>query len=63
MGVLLWVLADGLLTQSDQAPIIGLAIVLTLLGLIGAAAMSRELDILTALARLKLGPWMAIGFR
>ena len=62
LGVLLWVLVDGLLTPSDQAPIIGLAIVLTLLGLIGAAAMSRELDILTALARLKLGPWMAIGF-
>lgn len=62
MGVLLWVLADGLLPRSDQTQVIGLATILTALGLIGAAAMSGDLDVRTALARLKLGPWMAIGF-
>lgn len=62
MGVLLWGLADGLLPQSDQAQLIGLATILTALGLIGAAAMSADLNVRTALAQLKLGPWMAIGF-
>jgi hypothetical protein len=62
MGVLLWVLADSPRRWSGQVEVIGLATTLTALGLIGAGAMSGELGILTALARLKLGPWMAIGF-
>jgi hypothetical protein len=62
VGVVLWGLSDGLLPQSFQASVIGLATLLTVLGLIGARLMSGDLGVLTALARLKLGPWMAIGF-
>jgi len=62
MTVVLWGLSDGLLPQSDQAQVIWLATILAALGLIAAAAMSGELGVFTALARLKLGPWMAIGF-
>ena len=62
MSVLLWVMTDGIFSRSEKAQVIWLAIMLTALGCLGAAAMAGELDILTALARLKLGPWMAIGF-
>lgn len=62
VGALLWFLADGFLLQSAQSQVIVLATMLTALGLIGAAAMSRGMEVWTALARLKLGPWMAIGF-
>lgn len=62
MGVLLCFLIEGLRPLSDQAQVIMVAAALTALGLIGAAAMSGELDLRTALARLKLGPWMGIGF-
>lgn len=61
--VVIWALAVGTVGAfSDQAQIIFIALALSTLGLIGAAAMSRELGVRTALARLKLGPWMAIGF-
>lgn len=62
MGVLGWALTDGLRPQSEQNQVIALATALTTLGFIGAAASSGDLDVRTALARLKLGPWMAIGF-
>lgn len=60
--VLLWALMAGTVALSDHAQVIFIAVTLTSLGLIGAAAMSRDLGVRTALARLKLGPWMAIGF-
>lgn len=62
LNVILWVLYNGLFPRSDLTQVMWLALALTSLGLIGAAAMSGELDILTALARLKLGPWLAVGF-
>jgi len=60
--VLVWALISGTVPISDEAHITFIAAALTTLGLIGAASMSRELGVRTALARLKLGPWMAIGF-
>lgn len=60
--VLLWALLAGVAAVSDRAQVVFIAMALTALGLIGAAAMSRDLGMRTALARLKLGPWMAIGF-
>lgn len=62
MGVLLWLLDGGLSPQSNQVQVIMLATLLTILGLISAAVMSGDLDVRTALARLKLGPWMGVGF-
>lgn len=61
-GVLLWILKVGTLGTSDHSQVVFLAVALTSLGLLGAWAMSAELGLRTALARLKLGPWMAIGF-
>lgn len=61
-GVVLWTLMAGTVAVSDPAQVIFVAVALTMLGLIGAAAMSSELGVRTALARLKLGPWMAMGF-
>jgi hypothetical protein len=62
MSLLVWVLVDGVRPQSYQVEVVWLASMLTALGLMGTAAMSGELDVRTALARLKLGPWTGIGF-
>lgn len=61
-GATLWFMANGLFPVSGQVQVIWLAAMLTVLGMIGAGAMSGGLDVRTALARLKLGPWIAIGF-
>jgi hypothetical protein len=61
-GVCSWLLTDGFLPLSPKTQVVGLAIALTMLGLIGAKAMSGDQSLRTALARLRLGPWIAIGF-
>lgn len=61
-AVLFWVLVSDTAPLSDEAQVIFIAAALTTLGMIGAGSMSRELGVRTALARLKLGPWMAVGF-
>ena len=60
--VALWLFVDNLMPVSTAVQIVCLAVILAALGLIGAAAMSGDLTVSTALARLRLGPWMAIGF-
>jgi hypothetical protein len=62
IGVASWELAGGLIQRSNQSEVIALAAALASLGLIGAVAMSGDSDLRTALAQLKLGPWMGIGF-
>lgn len=49
-------------TSSDRAEVLTLATSLTSLGLLGAKIMSGDLRLLVALARLKMGPWVGVGF-
>lgn len=62
VGTLLWFLVSDGSAYSETVQVIGIAVILTSLGILGAASMSQELRVSTALAQLKLGPWMAIGF-
>jgi len=62
VGTLAWFLVSDGYPLSDAVQTFGIAVILTSLGIIGAAAMSRAQSVSTALAQLKLGPWIAIGF-
>lgn len=62
IGLVLWMLLSPTGGTSSHAEVLALASVLGSLGLIGAKAMSGELGLLVALARLKMGPWVGVGF-
>ncbi|MBC7632931.1 hypothetical protein [Aeromicrobium sp.] len=60
--VLAWALLPTSVTSPAGVQVTVVAVALTSAGLIGAVGMSQELGLRTALARLKLGPWMGVGF-
>lgn len=62
IGLALWIFLSPSRELSGRTEVLGLATVLASLGIIGAKAMSGELPLLVALARLKMGPWTGIGF-
>lgn len=62
VGVVLWLLASSIYSPSSQTQVIVLALALTGLGLIGAKFTSDNLRLMIALAQLRLGPWMSVGF-
>jgi hypothetical protein len=62
VGVLVWALLPASATAPATVQVSVVAFALTGTGLVGAVGMSQGLGLRTALARLKLGPWMGVGF-
>lgn len=63
IAVLLWVLLKGSGSQPIEQEVVGISVTLLTLGWWGAAAMDVKGEGLrTALGRLRMGPWMAVGF-
>lgn len=62
IALVLWMLLSPPGASSDRAEVLILATSLTGLGLLGAKLMSGDLRLLVALARLKMGPWVGVGF-
>lgn len=62
VGVLVLALLPASVTSPAKVQVSLAAFALTSAGLIGAVGMSQGLGLRTALARLKLGPWMGVGF-
>lgn len=58
----LWMLLSPSIADSNQTEVLILATSLTSLGLLGAKMMAGDRRLLVALADLKMGPWVGVGF-